>query len=171
MKASKYKVKRGLKTYQFKDVNLLFLWSQMQLIIIIKCFLFTYQQSAGSPLGFLLFRALCELQPWLPLWFRPQAIHQTNAKPTQSTNTTMHKWKMHKSTTKMQNQRRAKIQQCTNEKCKNPPNKFKTCAEHKYTNAKQAQKQEYRTIYQKVRKQHCCLTRHYCWGLVVMILA
>ena len=66
-----------------------------------------------------------------------------------------------KSTTQMQNQRRAQIRQCTNEKCK-------TCAEHKCTYAKQAQKQEYRAIWQKSQKT---VPPHYCWGLFVTLLA
>ena len=145
----------------------------MQLIIIISnCSLFTWQQSAGSSLGFLLFRALCELQPWLPLWFRPQAIHQTNAKPTQSTNTTMHKWKMHKSTTKMQNQRRAQIQQCTHEKCKNAKIHQTNAKLAQNTNVHMQNKHKSKNTEQfvrRVRKQQ--LPPHYCWGLVVTLLA
>ena len=39
-------------------------------------------------------------------------IHHTNAKPAQGTNTTMHKWKMQKSTKQMQNLRTTQIYTC-----------------------------------------------------------
>ena len=82
---------------------------------------------------------------------------------------------MHKSTTQMQNQLRAQIQQCTNEKCTKSPHKCKTSAGHEYNNTQmKMQKMDNRiqNTEQFVKKsQKTALPPHYCCGLVETVLA